>query len=55
MKKDDKILMLAVSKLDSIEILVTQALTDMKINHEEFNAIIREIKYMRRWKKTWGL
>ena len=35
--------MLAKSKLDSIETLVSQALTDMEINHE-FNAIIREKK-----------
>ena len=41
-KKHDKTLMLAKSKLDSIEILVSQALIDMEINHEEFNAIIRE-------------
>ena len=41
-KKHDKILMLAKSKLDSIETLVSQALIDMEISHEEFNAIIRE-------------
>ena len=29
-------------KVDSIETLVYQALIDMEINHEEFNAIIRE-------------
>ena len=29
-------------KVDSIETLVSQALIDMEINHEEFNAIIRE-------------
>ena len=34
--------MLAKSKLDSIETLVSQALIDMEISHEEFNAIIRE-------------
>ena len=34
--------MLAKSKLDSIEILVSQALSDMEISHEEFNTIIRE-------------
>ena len=34
--------MLAKSKLDSIETLVSQALIDMKISQEEFNAIIRE-------------
>ena len=38
----DDILMLAKSKLDSIETLVTQALIDMEISHEEFNAIIRQ-------------
>ena len=41
-KKHDKILMLAKSKLDSIETLVSQALIDMEISQEEFNAIIRE-------------
>ena len=41
-KKHDKILMLAKSKLDSIETLVSQALIDMEINREEFNAIIME-------------
>ena len=29
-------------KVDSIETSVSQALIDMEINHEEFNAIIRE-------------
>ena len=38
--------MLAKSKLDSIETLVSQALIDMEISHEEFNAIIREKKNM---------
>ena len=41
-KKCDKILILAKSKLDSIETLVFQAITDMEISHEEFNVIIRE-------------
>ena len=34
--------MLAKSKLDSIETLVSQALIDMEISHEELTAIIRE-------------
>ena len=34
--------MLANSKLNSIETLVWQALTDMEINHEEFIAISKE-------------
>ena len=38
----DKILVLAKSKLDSIETLVSQALIRMETSHEEFNAIIRE-------------
>ena len=41
-KKHDKILMLAKSKLDSTETLVSQTLIDMEISHEEFNAIIKE-------------
>ena len=38
----DKILMLAKSKLNSIEILVSQALIDMEIIHEEFVTILNE-------------
>ena len=34
--------MLAKSKLDSIETLVSQALIDMEISHEEFDAISKE-------------
>ena len=41
-KKHDKILMLAKSKLDSFETLVSQALTDMEMSHEELNVIIRK-------------
>ena len=41
-KKHDKIFMLAKSKLDIIETLVSQTLIDMEISHGEFNAIIRE-------------
>ena len=43
-QKHDKILMLAKNKLDIIETLVSQALIDMEITHEEFTAIIREKK-----------
>ena len=43
-KKHDNILMLDESKLDSIETLVSQALNDIEMSHEEFNAIIREKK-----------
>ena len=41
-KKHDKILMLAKSKLNSIGTLVSQALIDMEISHEEFIAIFKE-------------
>ena len=41
-KKHDKIFMLAKSKLNSIETLVSQALIDMEISHEEFITILKE-------------
>ena len=41
-KKHDKILMLAKSKLNSIETLVSQALTEMKVCHEGFVTIMKE-------------
>ena len=41
-KKHDKILMLAKSKLNSIETLISQALDDMEISHEEFTIILRK-------------
>ena len=41
-KKHDKILMLARSKLNSIETLISQSLTDMEISHEELVTILNE-------------
>ena len=41
-KKHDKILMLAKSKLNSIETLISQALIDMDISHEEFVTVLKE-------------
>ena len=41
-KKHDKILMLAKSKLNSIETFISQALIDMNISHEEFFPILKE-------------
>ena len=35
-KKDDKIVLLAKSKLNSIEVLISKALIDSIISHEEF-------------------
>ena len=54
-KKHDKILMLAKSKLNSIETLVSQALINIEITHEEFNRLWRKKINTRRWKKTWKL
>ena len=44
--------MLTKSKLDSIETLVFQALTDMEISHEEYNAIIWEKPKYERMKEN---
>ena len=41
-KKHDKILMLAKSKLNSIETLISQTLIDLDISHEEFIIILKE-------------
>ena len=41
-KKHDNILMLAKSKLNSIETLISQVLNDMDISHEEFITILNE-------------
>ena len=51
-KKYDNILMLAKIKIDSIETLVSQALIDMKISHEEFNAINSEKTRYERMKEN---
>ena len=41
-KKHDKILMFAESKLNSIETLMSQALGDLHIRHEEFVMILKK-------------
>ena len=41
-KKHDKIVMLAKSKLSSIETLISQALIDMDISYKEFATILKE-------------
>ena len=47
-KKHDKILMLAKSKLNGIEKLISKALNDMEISHEEFIIILnKKDKYER--------
>ena len=41
-KKHDHLLMLAESKFNSIETLISQALGDLDISHEEFIMILKE-------------
>ena len=41
-KKHNKIVILAKSKLNSIETLMSQALIDLDISHEEFKTIANE-------------
>ena len=41
-KKHDQILMLAKSKYNSIEALISQALNDIDISHKEFISILNE-------------
>ena len=41
-KKHDKIIMLAKTKLNSIKTLVSKALIDMEISHEEYSTILKE-------------
>ena len=41
-KRHDKILMLAKSKLNSIESLISQALNDLDVSYEEFIIILNE-------------
>ena len=43
---------MAKSKLDSIETLVSKALIDTEIGHEEFNAIIKEKQKYQRMKEN---
>ena len=48
-KKRDKILMLARSKLNGIETVVSQALRDMEISHEEFVQLLRRKINIGKW------
>ena len=41
-KKHSKIIMFAKSKLNSIETLMSQALIDLEISHEEFKTIVND-------------
>ena len=43
-KKYDKIVLLAKSKLNNIEVLISKALTDSNISHDEFALINNVLK-----------
>ena len=49
-KKNNKIVMLTKSKLNSIETIISQALTDLEISHEKFKKIVNEKKKYERMK-----
>ena len=51
-KKHNKIVMLARSKLNSIENKISKALTDNEISHEDFETIINEEKKYRELKES---
>ena len=49
-KKHDKIVLLAKSKLNNIEVLISKALTDSNISHDEFvliNNVLKEFYDMK--------
>ena len=52
-KKHNKIAMLAKSKLNSIETLISWALIDLEIIHELFKTIVNEKKSMKKWKTVY--
>ena len=49
-KKHDKIKTLAESKLDSISGLVSKAIEDAHISHEEYQFILKEVEHYRKMK-----
>ena len=51
-KKDNKIVMLARNKLNSIENKISKALMDNEISHEDFETIINEEKKYRELKES---
>ena len=51
-EKHDQILMLAKSKYNSIEALISQALNDINISHEEFITILKEKDRYERMKEN---
>ena len=51
-KKHNKTAMLAKSKLNSIETLMSQALIDLDISHEEFKTIVNEKEKYEKMKES---
>ena len=49
-EKHDRLLMLAESKFNSIETLISQALGDLNLSHEEFIMILKEKDRYKRMK-----
>ena len=54
-KKRNKILMLAKSKLNRIETLITQALIDMEISHKNLLQFLRRKINTKRWERMWEM
>ena len=52
-KKGAKIVLLAKSKLTRIEALISKALIDSNITHDEFVLINNVLKNMMIWRKKW--
>ena len=50
-KKHDKIVLLAKSKLNNIEVLISKALIDSNISYDEFVSINNMLKEYNEWKK----
>ena len=48
--KHDKTVLLAKSKLNRIEVLISNALIDSAISHDEFALIINVLKKITKWK-----
>ena len=54
-KKHNKIVMLAKSKLNSIESKISEAMINNEISHEDFTIIINEEKKYRELKESFGM
>ncbi|MEM7565553.1 MAG: hypothetical protein AAF353_21375, partial [Pseudomonadota bacterium] len=50
-KKNDKIKTLAESKLDTISSIVSKAVEDSHISHQEYQLILKEVEHYRKMKE----